>query len=66
VPSVIVVAETDSDEPSAFSRDRRAFQLKERMSSSDLSDPHIAAQLIERIGWALADAEDAERAASGS
>jgi hypothetical protein len=29
-----------------------------------LSDPHLAAQLIERIGWALADAEDAERAAS--
>jgi hypothetical protein len=31
-----------------------------------MSDPHVAAQLIERIGWALADAEAAERAASGS
>jgi hypothetical protein len=31
-----------------------------------VSDPHVAAQLIERIGWALADAEDAERAASRS
>jgi hypothetical protein len=34
------------------------------VTSSDLSDPHVAAQLIERIGWALSDAEDAERAAS--
>jgi hypothetical protein len=66
VPSVIVVAESDMDEPSAFSHDRRSFQLKERVTSSDLSDPHVAAQLIERFGWALADAEDAERAAIGS
>jgi hypothetical protein len=63
MPSVIVVAESDTDKPS---HDRRAFQLKERVSSSNLSDPHIAAQLIERIGWALADAEDSERAASRS
>jgi hypothetical protein len=63
---VIVVAESDTDKPSAFSHDRRAFQLTERMRSSDLSDPHIAAQLIERIGWALTDAENAERAAGAS
>jgi hypothetical protein len=58
---VIVVAETGTDEPSAFNRDRRAFQLKERMTSSDVREPHVAAQLIERIGWAHADAEAAER-----
>jgi hypothetical protein len=63
---VIVVPETETDEPSAFNHDRRTFQLKERVTSSDVSDPHVAAQLIERIGWALADAEDAERAASTS
>jgi hypothetical protein len=66
VPSVIIVAETETNEPSASNHDRRAFQLKERVTSSDVSDPHVAAQLIERIGWALADAEDAERAASSS
>jgi hypothetical protein len=66
VPSVIVVAEPETDRPGAFDHDRRAFQLKERVTSSDVSDPHVAAQLIERIGWALADAEDAERAASRS
>jgi hypothetical protein len=36
------------------------------VTSSDVSDPHVAAQLIERIGWTLADAEHAERAASRS
>jgi hypothetical protein len=66
VPSVIVTAEFDTDEPSAFNHDRRTFQLKERVTSSDVSDPHVAAQLIERIAWALADAEDAERATSRS
>ena len=61
MPSVIVVADSETDEPSAFSHDRRSFQLKERVRSSDVSDPHLAAQLIQRIGWALADAEDAEQ-----
>ena len=66
MPSVIIVAEPGTAKTSAFNHDRRAFQLKERITSSDLSDPHVAAQLIERIGWALADAEDAERAARSS
>ena len=63
-PSVIVVAESDTGEPSAFSHDRRSFQLKERVTSSNLSDPYETAQLIQRLGWALAHAEGAERAAS--
>ena len=63
---MIIVAESETDAPSAFNPERRAFQLKERVTSSDVRDPHVAAQLIERIGWALADAEDAERAASTS
>lgn len=66
MPSVIVVAGSDTDEPSGFNHDRRTFQLKERVTSSDLSDPHVAAQLIERISWALADAENAERTAGRS
>jgi len=66
MPSVIIVAESETAEPSALNHDRRTFQLKERVTSADVSDPHVAAQLIERIGWALADAEDAEQAASRS
>lgn len=57
---VIVVAERMTDPPDALDGDRRTFQLKERVTSSDARDPHVAAQLIERIGWALADAEDVE------
>ena len=57
---VIVVAERKADPPDALDGDRRTFQLKERVTSSDARDPHVAAQLIERIGWALADAEDLE------
>ena len=57
---VIVVAERETDPPDALDGDRRTFQLKERVTSSDARDPHVAAQLIERIGWALADAEDVE------
>jgi hypothetical protein len=40
--------------------------LDERVSSVHLSTDHAASQLIERIAWAITDAEDAERAASGS
>jgi hypothetical protein len=36
------------------------FQLKERVTASDVSHPHVATQLIQRIGWALLDAEQAE------
>lgn len=59
---VIVVAEPEpeTDRRGAVDRDRRTFQLKERVTSADVRDPHVAAQLIERIGWALADAEDSE------
>ena len=58
--TLIIVAEAPTDEPVAFSRDRRAFQLKERVTYADVSDSHVAAQLIQRIGWALLDAEKAE------
>jgi hypothetical protein len=38
--------------------------LDESVSSVHLSTDHAAMQLIERLGWALNDAEDAERAQS--
>jgi hypothetical protein len=34
--------------------------LDEQIATSDLASGHFAAQLIERIGWALADAESSE------
>jgi len=35
--------------------------LDEHIATSDLASDHFAAQLIERIGWALVDAESTER-----
>ena len=35
--------------------------LDERIITSDLDSDHFAGALIERIGWALVDADDAER-----
>ena len=46
---VIVVAGRETGPPDALDGDRRAFQLKERVTSSDARDPHVAAQLIERM-----------------
>lgn len=60
VARVIVVAERETGPPDDLDGDRRRFQLKERVTSTDARDPHLAAQLMERIGWALADAEDVE------
>ncbi len=40
--------------------------MDERVCSAHLSDNHSAAQLIERLGWAITDAEEAERAQSAS
>jgi hypothetical protein len=33
----------------------------ERIVTSDLDSGHFASRLIERIGWALADADDVDR-----
>jgi hypothetical protein len=42
-----------------------AVTLDERIATSDLSSDRFAAALIERIGWALADADDAEQRRGG-
>jgi hypothetical protein len=34
--------------------------LDERIATSDLASDHFAGQLIERLAWALADAENTE------
>jgi hypothetical protein len=37
-----------------------AVTLDERITSEDLRSGHHSAQLIERVGWAVHDADDAE------
>lgn len=34
---------------------------RERINASDFESQHFAAQLVERIGWAVGDAHDVER-----
>jgi hypothetical protein len=38
-----------------------AVMLRERISLSDLESGHFAAQLVERLGWAVEDAQQMER-----
>ena len=55
MPRIVVTTE-----PSGGSPDR-AVLLDERIATSDLASDHFAAQLIERIGWALLDADSHEQ-----
>ena len=41
----------------------RPVLMDEKVSSIHLCDEHAAEQLIERLAWAVNDAEEAERAA---
>ncbi len=52
MPRVIVMTDPQDD---------AAVLLDERVHSVHLNDEHSAAQLIQRLGWAVGDAEDAER-----
>jgi hypothetical protein len=51
----IIVTTEQSDRPD------RAVLLDEWIYPDHLCDDHAAAQLIERIGWAVSDAYDVER-----
>ena len=38
----------------------KAVVLQERVIPSDLESDHFSAQLVEQVGWALADADEIE------
>jgi hypothetical protein len=54
MPRIIVT--TDPTEK----RDEQPVLFDERVSSVHLSDGHAAEQLIERLAWAVSDAEDTQ------
>ena len=54
MPRMLVITES-------LDRSDREVMLDEHVATSDLDSDHFAAQLVERIGWALGDAETAER-----
>jgi hypothetical protein len=39
-----------------------AVMLRERVSVADFESRHFADQLVERLGWAVSDADDVEQA----
>jgi hypothetical protein len=51
MPRVIVMSESSSERQGAIT-------LDERVASADMRSGHQAAQLIERVGWAVHDAEE--------
>jgi hypothetical protein len=53
MPRLIVTTETGEEHTNAIVHD-------ERVLASNLDNEHSSAQLIERVGWALQDAEQLE------
>ena len=59
MPQIIVTADQDQDQDS--DRAQGAVMLRERINVSDLESDHFAARLVERLGWAVSDAHEAEQ-----
>ena len=54
MPTIIVLSNESADQGSAV-------VLSENIQPEHLASKHHAAQLIERVGWAVTDAKKAER-----
>jgi hypothetical protein len=54
MPRIVVIA----DEPTGT---EQTVLMKERVVPSDLESDHFSAQLIERVGWAVLDANEVEQ-----
>jgi hypothetical protein len=57
MPQIIVTA----DHGAAFGEG--AVTLRERVTLADFESEHFAMQLVERLGWAVGDADEVERIA---
>jgi hypothetical protein len=55
MPQIIVTA----DHGAAFGEG--AVTLRERVNVADFESPHFATQLVERLGWAVEDADREEQ-----
>jgi hypothetical protein len=55
MPQIIVTADRIDD------RDDGAVLLRERVNVADFESDHFAAQLVERLGWAVSDASEVEQ-----
>lgn len=57
---IIVTADSARDRDGCKPREQASVLLDERVESIHLSDGHAAEQLIQRLAWAVTDAEEAE------
>lgn len=55
MPQIIVTADRTDQ------REEGAVMLRERINVTDFESDHFANQLVERLGWAVSDADEAER-----
>jgi hypothetical protein len=51
MPRIIVTSDPTTERPGVVT-------LDERVASADLESEHHAVQLVERLGWAVHDADD--------
>jgi hypothetical protein len=56
MPQIIVTADRPANPSEA------PVLLRERVNVSDFESDHFAAQLVERLGWAVSDAAEVDRA----
>jgi hypothetical protein len=61
MPRIIVTTDPAGRRAGELDRDTPVL-LDERVDSLHLSDDHAAGQLIERLAWAVNDAENTQRA----
>jgi hypothetical protein len=61
MPRIIVTTDPVGRRQGSFDSDDTPVLLDERVDSVHLSDDHAAEQLIERLAWAVNDAEDTQR-----
>lgn len=63
MPRVIVTADAARDHGGPHDHEQRpAVLLDEQIATVHLSNGHAAAQFVERVAWAISDAEDLDRA----
>jgi hypothetical protein len=53
MPQILVVADSPQDAPNTV-------VYRERISTTDLESDHFSGQLVERVGWAVIDADQLE------
>lgn len=54
MPQILVITDPEQDRDSSV-------VYRERVASSDLESEHYSGQLVERVGWAVRDADLIER-----